>query len=78
MTLDTEMNLHAIFVDSAPIPDLDLNPRLSSRHFSMDEDVDGPSLNDKRAVTDFDALLQQAKAGINKNSSNERSKRHQK
>ena len=70
--------LPTFFVDSAPIPDLDLNPRLSSRHFSMDEDVDGPSLNDKRAVTDFDALLQQAKAGINKNSSNERSKRHQK
>ena len=44
----------------------------------MDEDVEGPSLGDKRAVTDFDALLQQAKAGISKNSSNERSKRQQK
>ena len=67
-----------IITDSTPLPDLDLSPRLSSRHFSIDDDGNAPSMSDKRAVTDFDALLQQAKAGISKTSSNERSKRHQK
>lgn len=65
-------------LDSNPLPDLDHNPRLTSRHFSMDDDENPPSMSDKGAVTDFDALLQQAKAGMSKSSSNERSRRHQK
>lgn len=51
-------------LDSANL-DLDLNPRLNSRHFSQDDDSMSSmksSESGKRAVSDFDALLQQAKA----------------
>ena len=70
--------IRELITDSNPLPDLDHSPRLSSRHFSIDGDGNASSMSDKRAMSDFDALLQQAKAGITKPSSNERSKRHQK
>jgi len=71
------------FSDSAPAG-LDLSPRINSRHFSLDDDDPMPciksSVGGKKTVTDFDALLQQAKAGIGKPSSlsSERSRRQQK
>ena len=52
--------IRELITDSNPLPDLDHSPRLSSRHFSIDGDGNAPSMSDKRAVTDFDALLQQA------------------
>ena len=70
--------IRELITDSNPLPDLDHSPRLSSRHFSIDGDGNASSMSDKRGMSDFDALLQQAKAGITKPSSNERSKRHQK
>lgn len=55
-------------LDSAG-PELDLSPRFNPRHFSPDVDTGSKikttsSANGKRAPSDFDDLLQQAKAGI--------------
>ena len=56
------------FTDSAG-PELELIPRFNPRHFSPDVDTGSKikttsSANGKRAPSDFDDLLQQAKAGI--------------
>ena len=71
------------FLDSNPAG-IDLSPRLNSRHFSLDDEDAIPciksSVIEKKTVTDFDALLQQARAGIGKQPSlsSERSRRQQK
>ena len=62
------LSFYAYFTDSAG-PELELSPRFNPRHFSPDVDTGSKikttsSANGKRAPSDFDDLLQQAKAGI--------------
>ena len=62
------LSFYAYFTDSAGL-ELDLSPRFNPRHFSPDVDTGSKiqttsSANGKRAPSDFDDLLQQAKAGI--------------
>ena len=62
------LSFYAYFTDSAGL-ELDMSPRFNPRHFSPDVDTGSKikttsSANGKRAPSDFDDLLQQAKAGI--------------
>ena len=62
------LSFYAYFTDSAGL-ELDMSPRFNPRHFSPDVETGSKtkttsSANGKRAPSDFDDLLQQAKAGI--------------